>query len=326
MSKTPPTTSLGIFWRDVPLVNYALYSVGIAHAEITNLPVQRLDFVPTAIFPLLIPLLIYGLRWKQSTLPEKRVAIGICLGVPLLIGLNYVFSPRVVLSHDELRDIYEVSAIFNTFILMVHAWTHHRRWLGFFLGPCLAYGLLLENSGILLGYFSEMNYRWYLGPLPAPVATVSGWVTVYYIITWCVWEAKKCLPFLGRSAMGAALVAVAAALCFDLQVDPLACEVGFWTWHPSLKQGWLGVPLLNYAAWTAAVFPFAWILFRREAVLDLEPGEITEPLHRKWMFIQVPLALALAGILFFGFMVVIEGGFDGPTFEILDEAFKFYLG
>ena len=321
----PAHTILGLLWRDLPLVNYALYALGIAHAEITNLPVQRLDLVLTAIFPMLVPLVIYGLRWKQSSGLEKRVALGVCVGVPILIGLNLGFSPRVVLSRDELRNIYELAAILNTVILMVHAWTHHPRWLAFFLGPCLAYGLLLENGGILLGYFSEMNYRWYLGPLPAPIATVSGWVTVYYIITWSVWEAKKCLPKLNQSALGPALIAVAAALCFDLQVDPLASEVGFWTWHPSLMQGWLGVPLLNYAAWSGAVFPFAWLLFRRESQLDLVPGEITEPAHRQWMLIQVPVALGLAAILFLGLMVLLERGISGPTFAILSQAIDFYL-
>ena len=73
------------------------------------------------------------------------------------------------------------------------------------------------------------------------------------------------------------------------------------------------------------VFPFAWILFRREAQLDLLPGEITEPIHRKWMLFQVPVALGLAAILFLGMMIVIEGGLSGPTFVILNQAIEFYL-
>ena len=70
-------------WRDLPLVNYALYAVGIAHAEISNLPTQRLDLVLTAVFPMLVPWVIYGLRWSGASQRERWVALGIGLGVPL---------------------------------------------------------------------------------------------------------------------------------------------------------------------------------------------------------------------------------------------------
>lgn len=312
-----------ILWRDLPLLNYALYSVGIAHAEITNLPTQRLDLVPTAVFPMLVPWVIYALRWKEAAPREKIVALLVSLLPPLFIALNYTTAHRVVLSHDSLRNIYEVVAILNTLFLMAHAYTQGASWLKLFLGPCLVYGMLLENGGIWLGYFSEMNYRLYLGPLPAPMATMSGWVTVFYIITWSTWELKKLSPRLRASVPLTTLVAVSAALCFDLQVDPLATEVGFWKWHPSLHQGWLGVPLLNYAAWTAAVIPFAWLIAKRESTHALATGEIASTPHRRWLFKRVPLALAVAAVLFLGMMTVIERGTSGPTFAILAKAFAF---
>ena len=314
-----------LLWRDAPLLNCVLYSFGIAHAEISNLPVQRLDLVPTAIFPLLIPIAVYGLRWRESTQLEKRLAITICAGVVLGIGGNLLLGMRTVLSHHQLRNIYELVALLNTLVLMIHAWNESPRRVGFFLGPCLAYGMLLENGGILLGYFSEMNYRWYLGPLPAPLATVSGWVTVFYITTWTVWEVKKCSPRTRRMPVFAALVAVFVALCLDLQIDPLASAVGFWTWHSSLAQGWLGVPFLNYVAWMSAVFPFALLVFWREAQWDLAVGGITEPKHRNWVLVRVPLALGVAALAFLVLMTLVEGGIEGPTFTILREALGKYL-
>ena len=312
-----------ILWSDLPLLNYALYCTGIAHAEITNLPQQRLDLVPTALFPILVPWLIYGLRFKNATARERIVASIVCLGAPALVLINYITAQRFVLDHDALRNIYEYVAILNTVFLMLHARSQSAHWLKFFLGPCLLYGMLLENGGIWLGYFSEMNYRLYLGPLPAPVATMSGWVTVFYIITWTVWEMKKLSGSVRDSVLKSTAIAVFAALCFDLQVDPLACEVGFWRWHPSLTQGWLGVPFLNYAAWIAAVLPFAWLIAKRESDRGLAIGEVTEAIHRIWLLKRIPQALALASLLFLGFMVVVEGGITGPTFQILRQALGF---
>jgi len=310
-----------ILWHDLPLVNYAIYAVGIAHAEITNLPNQRLDLVPTAIFPMLVPWLIYGFRFKEASSRERMVGAALSLGAPLLVILNFYSNHRFVIDHDNLRNIYEYSAILNTVFLMVHAHSQSRQWLKFFLGPCLLYGMALENGGIWLGYFSEMNYRFYLGPLPAPIATMSGWVTVFYIITWTVWEMKKLSRTVQESALAGAGIAVFAALSFDLQVDPLACEVGFWKWHPILDQGWLGVPLLNYAAWTAAVLPFSLLITSREKNKNLAVGEITETTHLRWVLQRIPQTLIFAAILFLSFMVLLEQSLSGPTFQILAETF-----
>jgi uncharacterized membrane protein len=306
---------------DLPLVTYAFYALGIAHAEITNLADQRLDLLPTAVFPMLVPWLICALRWKDLERTGRIAALILSIGTPALIILNTLGNPRVVLDNHMLRQIYEGVAILNTVFLMLHArhWGQER--ILFFLGPALIYGIVLENGGIILGYFTEMHYNLYAGPLPAPLATMSGWVTVFYIITWVTWELQGHIPALTRVPIVSALVAVAAALCFDFQIDPIATAVGFWQWHPTLDDGWLGVPLLNYVAWGAAVFPFAWLLFRREHQQALAPGGITAPDQRRWMLIMIPLALLVAAVLFFSGMTLVEGGFSGPTFIILGEFF-----
>ena len=306
-------------WMDLPLVTYAFYALGIAHAEITNLEPQRLDLLPTAIFPLLVPWLIYGLRWKNLDQTGRNAALLLSVGAPALIVLNYVTNPRFVLDHQMLRQIYEGVAILNTVILMIHARHWGRERIFFFLGPAHLYGLLLENGGIILGYFTEMHYNLYAGPLPAPLATMSGWVTVFYIVTWVTWEIQHHFPQLCSKPWLGGIVAVLAALCFDFQIDPIATAVGFWKWHPSLDGGWLGVPILNYVAWSAAVFPFAWLLFRRENHHALAPGGISGASHRRWMFSMVPVALFIAAGLFLSTMAIIEGGFAGPTYTILSE-------
>ena len=98
-------------WMDLPLVTYAFYALGIAHAEITNLADQRLDLLPTAVFPMLVPWLIYALRWKDLERTGRIAALILSIGTPALIILNTLGNPRVVLDNHMLRQIYEGVAI-----------------------------------------------------------------------------------------------------------------------------------------------------------------------------------------------------------------------
>ncbi len=320
LEATAPRGVARILWDDFPLLNYAFYALAIAHAEIANLPEPRLDLVPSVVFPLLVPLLIYGLRFGRATRRERIIGAVVALGVPLLVGLDVAIAMRTPFTIDRLRDIYEISAILNTVLLMVHAWGRGRHWVGFFMGPVALYGLLLENGGILLGFFDELNYTFYLWPLPAPLATMSGWITVFYLVTWLTWELRRLIPALGRTAVGSALTAMLAALLLDLQIDPLATAVGFWAWNHLLEGELMGVPFLNFVAWGCAVFPFAWLQYRREGGLALGPGAICAPPHRRWILVRVPAVLALAAVLFLTCMMIYEGGLGGPTTQILRQA------
>ena len=311
-------------WADLPLVSYAVYAVAIAHAQIANLDPARLEHVPAAIFPLFVVWGVYALRAPTASLAGRVLGATVCLGAPAAIAASWWLAElgvgRVVLSPDELRGIYELSAVAHAAILMVHATTGPRRWLAFFLGPAAVYGVLLENGGILLGYFAELHYRAYLGPLPAPLATMCGWVMLFYVVTWITWEVRRLIPPVRQSPVASAAVATGAALALDLQIDPLATAVGFWVWDPRLAPGLLGVPVLNFVAWACAVFPFSLALFLREQTCGLSPGEIALPAHRGWMWRRLPAVLAGAAILFLTTMTTIEGGFDGPTYSILRSA------
>ena len=50
------------------------------------------------------------------------------------------------------------------------------------------------------------------------------------------------------------------------------------------------------------------------------PLEIVQRRHRSWLLPRVPLVLALAAVMFCGSMLLIEGGFSGPTFAILQQS------
>ena len=312
-----------VLWRDLPLLNLSAYAIGIGHAEFSNLIPSRPELVLTALFPMLVPWGFFALRFRKADLPSRILAGGLSLGVPLLLCLNVSLGLRYPLDNETLRNIYEFCAILNTVVLMIHAHKTIPGSLALFLGPCLLYGLLLENGGIFLGYFSELNYHLYLGPLPAPIATVSGWVTIFYLVIWCGWELRVHFPSLAKWPLISAFLVTLVALCFDLQVDPLASAVGLWRWHPSLARAWLEVPTLNYVAWTAAVLPFSWLFFLREKSASLLPQEMIGRDHREWLLRRVPLSLGMASALFLGLMAILEGGTHGPTFMILLDALPF---
>jgi hypothetical protein len=64
-----------ILWDDAPLANFILYAVAIAYAEIANLDSPRPDLFFSCLFPLLVPVAVYALRWGGASLCERRVSI-----------------------------------------------------------------------------------------------------------------------------------------------------------------------------------------------------------------------------------------------------------
>jgi hypothetical protein len=318
LTKSPRELSWrGLLWRDLPLLNVALYTASIAYAELVNLEAARTDLLGTAIFPSVILVVIITGRWPEASLRERLNYALLSFAAPIVAGVCVYLNTRHVVEHDVLRDIYEVSSLANTGILLLHSMRWGRGGPWFLLGPVFLYGLLLENGGIALGYFSELNYRWYLGALPAPLATMSGWVTVFYLVLWVMWETRRQLGQTQWRTPILVFAGTSAALLLDLQIDPLATAVGFWTWSPFLTPGPWGVPLLNFVAWSAAIIPFAWAVAQREAKCDLWMGEIFQKKHRHALLWQTPWILGQATVLFLGAMAVIEGGFSGPTFNIL---------
>jgi uncharacterized membrane protein len=140
---------------------------------------------------------------------------------------------------------------------------------------------------------------------------------VFYLVIWVSWEIRKHVPRIASNPYLVAVLAAFSGLLLDLQFDPIATSVGFWSWNPLLQGGFLGVPVLNFVAWFCAIYPFAWLFFRREQSASLAPLEITDKRHRHWLLLRVPLVLAVAAVMFSTSMLLIEGGLSGPTFTIL---------
>ena len=115
------------------------------------------------------------------------------------------------------------------------------------IGVGLVYGMCLESSGILLGVFSEDGYHWHVPGFRAPLATMLGWVTVFYPCVAMLEVLGRGFPALARWSLPArAALLSGLAVAVDLQVDPYATALGLWSWHPAYAASgcahWFGVP------------------------------------------------------------------------------------
>jgi Carotenoid biosynthesis protein len=231
--------------------------------------------------------------------------------VPFLI---IVFHKRHVLDHEELTMVFEASQFFwvALFVVQILASRGFHALVRFF-GVTFIYGLILENAGIYMHFFFEPSFRVYLGGLPAPLCTMLGWSVVFYVTIALTEQLADWWPWLKAAAWRRALAATLLALSMDAQLDPLASMSGvFWRWNEALAPGFLGVPYINFAAWFGAFLPFSWFLF---SITDRT--DISEPRKNYELFLRVAWAAVLGGTICFGIMAILEGGFDGPSFQIL---------
>lgn len=314
------------YLRFMPVWFVYLSAVELLHAALANFPedgfaalgLSRMDFVPTIAFPMVWFVGFFVLRIQRSARLESRwkayaALAGLAVGVPLLITFFHRPHP---LSHDTLTALFEGAQLFWVVVFVTHV-ALTRGWHGFvmFFGVTFIYGLVLENTGIIMGFFFEPSFRLYLGPLPAPLCTMLGWSLVFYITVATIEQLSEWVPWLKGKPWRQALVTTALALSLDAQLDPLASMSGvFWRWNETLPPLLLGVPIVNYAAWFGAFLPFSYFVFSLNGRTDLTPGA------RNWeLFLRVAWAALLGGALCFGVMAIVEGGFDGPTFQILGD-------
>lgn len=329
MEKANPWYSFDSFVQEfkqyLPFWFLYLEAFGLLHLGLANFPdsefealgIPRYQFALTVFFPLAWIAVFLWLRWKHS----RRLADGwrglsvytiMLLALPVLIALFHRPHP---LDHDQLTALFEYSQFFWVGLFLVQiGWTRGIHGLVLFFGVTFVYGLVLENTGIIMHFFFEPSFRYYLGPLPAPLCTMLGWCVVFYVTVAIVQQLAQWVPWLQKGAGRRAFAATALALCMDAQLDPLASMSGvFWRWNELLPPAFLGVPLINFAAWFGAFLPYTWLMFRVTDRTEWKPRE------QNWeLFVRIALAAVLGGILCFGIMAIWEGGLDGPTFQILE--------
>ena len=329
---TPQVPVLGLqsFWqeflRHAPIWFIYISAIGLLHGALANYPdagfdalgLERTSLAFTVAFPMVWFVLYFSLRIKRSTRIVAKwrgylwLAV-MAIGLPVLIVVGYQPYP---LTYDQLSLLYETSqyvvvAVFIAHIVLFRGW----QTLLMFFGVTFVYGLMLENTGIAMGYFFEPGFKLYLPPFPAPLVTMVGWCVVFYATVAITQHLARWWTWLAEGVWRRAIVTTAIALSIDAQLDPLASMSGvFWRWDGRLSHTFAGVPFINWAAWFGAFLPYSYFLYK---ILDREDWT---PRRQNWeLFLRVPLAALLGGCLCFAVMAIVEGGFDGPTFVILRE-------
>ncbi|MCB1154887.1 hypothetical protein KDL45_14625, partial [bacterium] len=319
-------------WDNLPVWFMYISTVGLLHFMVANVPTSEYEkighsmasYAATAVFPMFWVLLVYTLRVRDSRRLTaqwgmRRYLIPVAMAAALpAIYYWYQLVPgfRHELDLPSLVRLFEYMQLTWIALFIVHCAVKQRlAGLAFFFGVGWLYGLVLENGGIMMRYFFEPGYSFYLWKLPAPFATMMGWCLAFYACIWMTEFLIERFPTLRGSAVIAALTTTAIAISWDLQMDPLASLSGvFWKWNDLLPNWFLSVPFVNYVAWFSAFMPFAYIY--HHVVMD----DWVTPRERNWrVFKQLPNVVVWAGILFFGIMFVAEMGFDGPAYRVLDQ-------
>jgi uncharacterized membrane protein len=304
---------------DVPAWLFFWNACLLLNTSLTNLVPARPDFAPTIVFPMGVFVLFSTVRaLKSKRVRHPRLALVVpvlmALGLPTLNLLWHQPSPLEV---TTLRTVYELSNFLWASLLIRYFWKKEKTLLAFFFGVALVYGAVLENGGIVLGFFDEQNLgKTMVKPFVAPVATMIGWCVVLGMATHLVWRLREWLPWMKKSALLSAVLVGSFATMLDLQIDPIATATGCWVWDSSLPPWFHGVPQVNFVAWLCALIPFAWVMFRlqeRVGVSDAGPWNLKQ---LGAGLAAVPYALLVALIAFMTTTLLLEGA-NGPSWSLL---------
>ncbi len=286
-------------WQNLPVFFIWFIGLSVLNNSLHHIypPVENAGIL--SIFPLACSLVLlwfacrkyYGDRNALKVFSSWSVGLTALYLTPFLHGLS------LPLEEDTQKLIYEFSALAQFVLLVVHArgWFTREDWIWVF-GVTLAFGMILENGGIVLGFFSEPGYLLYLPGIPAPLATALGWANVLYCAFFAV---ERLLPEMGPLWRG--LVCAVIGLSLDIPFDPVATRLGWWVWDPSLSVMIWKVPVVNFIAWFWALFPYAAFYYRVRGMEKYREGRKVGyfvgsfPLILAGEFLGVVLSLTLIG-------------------------------
>ncbi|MCB9684965.1 MAG: carotenoid biosynthesis protein [Alphaproteobacteria bacterium] len=143
----------------------------------------------------------------------------------------------------------------------IDAWRQGRRWLalcvvalGFSLGA-EAFYLATEGPGSPGVYYEYGDFLAVIdaGPVHLPIWIGLGWSSILYASIWTVDQ-------LAQRWWIRPITAGLLAVDIDLSLDPLAEQLGWWTWHQVGEVHYFGVPFDNFVGWwmIVAFFGGAW--------------------------------------------------------------------
>jgi hypothetical protein len=260
---------MSFVWKNIPI--FFIWLTGLSMMDIAlHQVIPAMTVVPwLAVIPLAISLILLAIAQarQQGGFHSKRF-------LPWVAGLAGVYlipffsRSSVPLPLETHKIIFEASAIIEFIIFSLHGrtWLKGWDWIWIFV-VTLIFGAILENGGILMGFFKEEGYRLYVFGLGAPIATVLGWVNVLYCGFFVVGQV---LPDMRPVFKG--LICAGTALAMDIPFDPVATRLAWWVWNDALSIGIWGVPVVNYVAWFWALVPYAWCYYRVRSLGGMGEG------------------------------------------------------
>ncbi len=307
----------------LPLWLYYACSISLLVVSLNHLSPPRPEIAWVTVFPLSWVAIYFALHIVKDSDTRPRSAVTACVGL-MLIGVTlavYSLARPFQMDYHQIRVSSEITTYIWTAAILGHIWkTRGREDLLVFFVVSGLYGVILENGGILYGYFREDASVVYLPMLVAPLPTMLGWIIVFYTAIFIVEQFRKWLPFLKDRFLLNGLLVALVAVSLDLPIDPVATEVGIWRWAATLPIPFLGVPLINWFAWVYAVFPFGAVYFYlkyRSNAADSSTECSWNRSKLKRFVMAVPFICVIDSALFFGTFAIIEGGWDGPTLSIV---------
>lgn len=303
-------------WRHLPAWMFFIYGQLLHNAVLTNFEPPKTELAYTVIFPMSVFVLYQVVRFIHGDASRRLLLVSLALATVLPTLTYFVHTPSP-LERDTLLRIYEWSNFVWAALLMFNLWWQHRSHLILFFGVAFLYGMVLENGGILLGFFHETNLtETMVKPFVAPFATMVGWSVVLTMATFVVWELRLRLPWLRRSALSSGVLVGVFATFLDLQIDPIATGIGCWVWHESLPGWFHGVPLVNFIAWLCALVPFGYVMFRLQDIRGITDRAPWGRRDLVSLLAWSPAGLVLAAVAFIAATLIIEGS-DGASWTLL---------
>ncbi len=315
-------------WDQFPLYLFYVYALGMQHIVLASLDPPA----PTMAWTMLAPLLVFGLVQEgriRGTPEQGRTALRGWLALALVGGpaLVWLIAKPYPLSNEVVRGIYEWTNLGWAALLIL--WVLRKRpagHLALYFGALFVIGMVLENGGIAMGYFEEVNYHVQIPFLHAPLATMLGWSMVMLMGLHVAFLLERAWPRLGRNPLTLGTTAAVAITALDVQIDPIASRVGCWRWVDSAAPWLFEVPFLNFAAWLCALIPiFTMVLWvaRREGFDPQGPWSRGPTLR---VLFYGPGCLFVCLVCFLTTMTLWDGGFDGTAWSVLSSFLEDPLG
>ncbi len=312
-----PFRLLSSIWFFLPLCILILNALSIFDVQVRSIPSSQRALSWTVIFPLCVSMLAFHMHcWKRAAEMRRQyvsTTITFLLFLLVFFGIVFIRADQPYPSLD-MKMLFEISTGLFFVLFLIHSISYESidTTVALFVIGFL-YGIILENGGIMLGFFRETGFHAYIPFLPAPLFTSLGWCNVFYSCRFCahlIFGRNKSSADIAqerekptfRKALSFAVIVTISALFLDFQLDPFATHHKLWIWNEELIPFFGGVPLINFTAWLSAIFPFAF------TIEFLERSEKYK--ERKFslrLLVLLPLVLLTAVFLVLSLTFICEG-------------------